>query len=126
MLMAVKQEIDFHRVLPQHADIHRRLENWGRWCNGTGAASVSPMFRLYRTPARGRTEVASGPGVDSMDAKRLSRFMGVIPEKQRKALAWCYVKPVSPRKAAAELGVTMEHLDCLVHEGREHLRILGA
>lgn len=128
MLMAVRPSIDFHRVLPQHQELHGRLVNWGRWCNGTGAPSVSPMFRLYRAPARSRGAEASwsGVAVDGADAQRVARFMGMIPEKQRKALAWCYVKPVSPKRAAAELEVTLEHLACLVHEGREQLLILRA
>jgi DNA-directed RNA polymerase specialized sigma24 family protein len=128
MLMATKSAIDFHRVLPQHQAIHVRLENWGRWCNGTGAPSVSPMFRLYRAPARSRGAEASWSGtpMDGADAKRLARFMGMIPERQRKALAWCYVKPVSPKRMAQELDVTLEHLSCLVHEGREQLLILRA
>jgi DNA-directed RNA polymerase specialized sigma24 family protein len=128
MLMATKLAIDFHRVLPQHQEMHRRLENWARWCNGTGSPSVSPMFRLYRAPARSRGAEASWSScpVDGADAQRIGRFMGMIPEKQRKALGWCYVRPVSPKRAAEELGVTLEHLACLVHEAREQLIILRA
>lgn len=127
-LFMQRQSIDFHRVLPQHQAIHDRLCNWGRWCNGSSGSETSPMFRLYRAPARSRGAEASWSGapVDGMDAKRIASFMRVVPELQRKALAWSYVKPISPKRAAADLGVSLDHLACLVHEGREQLLILRA
>lgn len=128
MLMAVQSEpkIDFHPVLPQHADIHKRLENWGAWSNGGNSPSVSPMFKLYRAKGEGAEASWSTNCVDSLDAKRLARFMPMMGEKHRKALAWCYVKPVNPKRAAEEIGVSRNDLACLLHEGREKLRILGA
>jgi hypothetical protein len=35
MLMATRLTVDFHAVESKHAEIHARLENWARWCNGS-------------------------------------------------------------------------------------------
>jgi DNA-directed RNA polymerase specialized sigma24 family protein len=122
MLMATKA-IDFHYVEAKHAEIHKRLQNWAQWCNGSGAPSVSPMFRLYRSAARARGAEASWSGiaVDGADASRIARFVGQLPEPHRRALAWCYIKPVSPRRAASEIGTTLEGLALLVRDGRQML-----
>jgi hypothetical protein len=123
MLMATKNAIDFHAVEPKHADIHKRLQNWAQWCNGGGAPSVSPMFRLYRSAARARGAEASWSGiaVDGPDASRIARYVAQLPEPHRRAIQWSYVKPVSPRRAAAEIGTSLEGLALLVRDGRQML-----
>ena len=123
MLMATRMTIDFHHVEEKHAEIHKRLQNWALWCNGSGPAEVSPMFRLVRSAARARgsEHTWSGIAVDGADASRISRFVGLLPEPHRRALNWCYVKPVSPRRAAAEIGTTLEGLALLVRDARQML-----
>lgn len=123
MLMATRTNIDFHRVEPHQVEIHDRLTNWAKWCNSSGSPAVSPMFRMYRSAARARGAEHTwlGAPVDGMDAGRLARFVGQLPTEHRKALNWFYVKPVSPRKAATELGTTLDGLALLVRDGRQML-----
>ena len=123
MLMAVKVSIDFHAVEAKHAAIHARLENWARWCNGSSGGSASPMFRLYRTPARARGAEGtwSTVAVDGMDAQRIAKAVTHLPEPHRRALHWSYIKPINPRRAAAEQGTTMEGLALLVRDARQML-----
>lgn len=128
MLMAVKQSIDFHRVAPEHAEIHARLENWAKWCNGSGAPSISPMFRMYRSPARARgaEHTWAADAVNGADGARVARFVGLLPEKHRRALNWSYLKPINPRRAASEIGTTLEGLAQLVRDARQMLVNRGA
>ena len=123
MLMATKTEIDFHAVEAKHAAIHDRLLNWARWCNGSGGPSQSPMFRLFVSPARARAgEVAhfSIP-VDKSDAIRIAKAVIALPDGHRAAVQWAYVKPVSPRRAASNIGTTLTGLALLVRDGRQML-----
>lgn len=121
--MATKTNIDFHRVEEKHADIHTRLQNWAQWCNGRESGSISPMFRLYRSPARARGAESSWSGVpvNGPDAARIARYVGQLPEKHRKSLNWCYLKPVNPRRAASDLAVTLEGLALLLRDARQML-----
>lgn len=123
MLMAVKTTIDFHAVEAKHHEIHKRLMNWAQWCNGSGGPSTSPMFRLYMAPARARGAESSwaSVGVDGQDASRIARFVAQLPEPHRRALAWSYIRPINPRRAAQEQGTTLEGLALLVRDGRQML-----
>jgi hypothetical protein len=121
MLMATRTEIDFHAVDPKHAGIHERLLNWGRWCNGSGGPDTSPMFRLFVSAARARAgdvSVSTGVPVDRTDAILISKAVIALPAPHRAAVNWAYVKPVSPRRAAASIGTTLEGLALLVRDGR--------
>ena len=121
--MATKTEIDFHAVEAKHAEIHRRLENWGRWCNGSGGPTSSPMFRLFISPARVRGEILANMSVpvDKSDAVRISKAVIALPHQHRAAIQWCYVRPVSPRRAAQSIGVSLDTLAVLVRDGRQML-----
>jgi hypothetical protein len=114
------QHIDFHQVEPHQRDIDRRLLNWGKWCNGGTAPSVSPMFRLCPPPARVRGE-AKPTAVDSADACRIAKGVAILPAAHRQAINWAYVKPSSPGKACREFGITMAGLAQLLREGRQML-----
>jgi DNA-directed RNA polymerase specialized sigma24 family protein len=123
MLMATRTAIDFHAVEEKHHDIHARLQNWARWLHGSGPPSISPMFRMYRSTARARGAEhtwASNP-VDGIDAARIARYITHIPIKHRQAVNWCYVRPVNPRRAAQEIGVTPEGLLLLLRDARQML-----
>jgi DNA-directed RNA polymerase specialized sigma24 family protein len=123
MLMATRTAIDFHAVEEKHHDIHARLQNWAIWCNGSSGTATSPMFRLYRAPARARgaEHTWSSVPVDGMDAQRIAKAIGHLPEPHRRALHWSYIKPINPRRAAADQGTTLEGLALLVRDGRQML-----
>ena len=114
--------IDFHTVLPHHHDIDGRLRNWGIWCNSTKAASTAPMFRLAVATISTRREQQAQPnGIDRSDAVVIARAVTALPERHAGAINWCYVKPVSPRRAAESIGVSIEGLAQLLHDGRQML-----
>jgi DNA-directed RNA polymerase specialized sigma24 family protein len=123
-----RKDIDFHKVEEKHNDIHRRLQNWAKWCNGREATASSPMFRMYRSTARARgaEHTWALDAVDAMDAQRIAKAVAVLPHDHRKAINWAYVKPVSPRKAAAEIGCTLEGLALFLRDGRQMLVNRGA
>jgi hypothetical protein len=122
MLMRVK-DIDFHAVEEKHAEIHKRLTNWARWCNGSGAPAMSPMFRLYIAPARARGDygAASGLPVDTSDAIKIAKAVVALPAPHRAAVNWSYIKPISPRRAAQAIGTSLEGLALYLRDGRQML-----
>jgi DNA-directed RNA polymerase specialized sigma24 family protein len=122
MLMKT-QMVDFHAVEPHQREIDRRLHNWARWCNGTSVGLTSPMFRMAPPPPRVRGDLAyaSAGAVDRMDAQRIAKAVAALPAQHRASINWCYVKPVSPRRACQAIGVSMEELDRLVRDGRQML-----
>jgi hypothetical protein len=112
--------IDFNVIKPEHEDIHQRLENWGKWCKGSTHGNVHPMFRQYRngyfeaSPARSTS--------DTVDAVAIQKAMKDIPEPQRIAIQWFYVKPGSPNKVCFALGVNKRDLLELIHQGRTMMK----
>lgn len=116
----MKQQIDFHQVEAHQRDIDRRLLNWGKWCNGSGAPSVSPMFRLCPPPPRVRGDEKPS-SVDSADACKISKGVSALSEPHRAAVNWAYVKPTTPSKACRSLGTTMAGLALLLRDGRQML-----
>ena len=119
----MRDAIDFHAVEEKHYAIHDRLMNWARWCNGTGAPSESPMFRLYRSSARAKADymASSGISVDQSDAARIAKAVIALPDVHRSAINWNYVKPVSPARACRAIGTSMTGLALLVRDGRQML-----
>lgn len=124
----MRDAIDFHAVDEKHFAIHDRLMNWARWCNGTGAPSESPMFRLYRSSARAKADymATTGIAVDQRDAARIAKAVIALPAGHRSAINWNYVKPVSPARACRAIGTSMEGLMRLVCDGRQMLVNRGA
>lgn len=117
-----REEPDFHRVEEKHHAIHARLQNWAVWCDGRMAPAVSPMFQMVRSSqARGAEASWSAIAVDGLDAQRIAKAVASLPEPHRRALHWCYIKPVNARKAAREQGTTLEGLSLLVRDGRQML-----
>lgn len=122
MLMKTK-EIDFHAVEEKHGEIHERLLNWARWCNGSASPAVGPMFRMCQGSARARGDygAATGIPVDRYDAMRIGKAVIALPGPHRAAINWSYVKPVSPRRAAQSIGTSLEGLALYVRDGRQML-----
>lgn len=128
MLMKTRQEPDFHYVEEKHTGIHERLCNWAKWCRGSWTPSISPMFLMCRSPARARGAEHTWTTVsaDGLDAQRIAKAVGHLPEPHRRALHWSYIKPVNPKRAAAEQGTTLEGLALLVRDARTMLVNRGA
>ena len=117
------EHIDFHLVPAHQLAVDARLRNWGVWCNSKAVASSSPMFRLAAPTLNARREIHAygGNTVDRADALKIARAVAALPEKHAAALNWCYVKPVSPRRACESIGATMAGLAQLLVDGRQML-----
>ena len=128
MLMAIKTTIDFHAVEAKHHEIDARLKNWATWCRGSFVPSVSPMFRMVRSAARARGAESSWAtsAVDGLDAQRIAKAVTHLPEPHRRALHWCYIKPINPRRAAQEQGTTLDGLASVLRDARQMLLNRGA
>ena len=119
MLMKVKP-IDFHVVEPHQEEMHKRLENWARWCRSTGGGSSAlPMFKLYR-PDNYEREY-SGAAPDGTDAQRIMKGVFALPIKHRAGLNWFYLRPSNPKEVCKKLGVSFEGLVELVNDARTML-----
>jgi hypothetical protein len=117
-----KKPPDFHAVEANHREIDGRLRNWALWCTGSNVPMTSPMFRMTPPPPRVRGDLAySCNNVDRMDAANVAKAVAALPAPHRTALNWCYIKPVSPKKACQALGTTMEGLALFVRQGRQML-----
>jgi len=119
----MKDGIDFNVIKPEHEAIHDRLLNWARWCKGSNSGNVHPMFRQYRNGYFEATPAASYS--DTVDAVAIQKAMKDIPEPQRIAIQWFYVKPGSPTKVCFALGVNKRDMLELIHQGRTMMKNLS-
>lgn len=117
------KSIDFHVVEEHQRVIDARLRNWGRWCNGSTAPMTSPMFRMTPPPPRVRGDLAyqAADSVDRMDAQKVAKAVAALPSSHRAAVNWCYVKPVSPKRACQAIGTSMDGLAQYLRDGRQML-----
>ena len=122
----MRVKVDFHVVEEGHRAIDGRLRNWAVWCNGSMGGEVHPMWRLYRAPPSRSDAVSAGSAVDRIDAARIAKAVAALPDRHRRALNWCYVRPCAPRRAAQALAVSLEGLALLVRDGRQMLINRGA
>jgi hypothetical protein len=114
--------IDFHAVEEHQREIDARLINWGRWCNGSTALGVCPMFRMVPPPPRVRGDLSlTSDSVDGADAALIAKAVVALPSSHRAAVNWAYVKPVNPRKACVAMGTNMAGLAQLLRDGRQML-----
>lgn len=112
--------IDLHIVPDHQLAMHERLQNWARWCRGKPASAVAPMFRGYRSSDVWAAPEVGTP-VDKLDASKIASAVAALPETHRAATGWHYVHPVSPGRAARELGLTIAALGQAVIDARQCL-----
>ena len=117
-----REQVDFVAVPEHQMPMHIRLDNWGRWCHGSGHAQMSPMFRMYRsTEVFADGLVSGGACVDIPDAALIAKGVVALPEEHRHALSWYYVNQGSPARACRVIGCGMAHLSRLVIDARQML-----
>lgn len=130
---AVREDVDFSKVAPEHIEIDERLLNWGRWSHGASGegarTDTSPMFRLHRSDTwekwnKRREYGADSISIDKHDALNI-HFAIVHPTfdpRCREALQWAYQRPhEGPTRTADKLGVSLLLLHQLVVDGRQAL-----
>lgn len=119
----ISRYVDFGAIPPHQLDMHVRLQNWGRACNGRAGDSTAPMFRLFRgsqtmTPSYG---LGTAVPVDRIDAARIGRGVYGLPEPHRIAVQWAYVQRTSVMRGRKLLACTAEALAIYVMHGRQML-----
>ena len=108
--------VDFSHVPSNQTEIHDRLENWAKWCRGSGSRNVHPMFRQYRD---NYWEAQPAPTyLNTIDATEIQKTMAHIPERNRMAVQWCYIAKSNPTRMCMALGVSKQGLLELVTDGR--------
>lgn len=117
-----RDAIDFFAIRAGHEAVHERLVNWALWARGgRGGSGVLPMFQHYRPD--GYHELAVAIPIDTLDATALQKLMVLLPEKNRWAIQWSYVKPwIHAQKVCRVLAVSRDGLCELVHDGRSILK----
>jgi hypothetical protein len=117
-----RDAIDLVLVRPHHEAIHRRLDNWARWCKGTsGGGAVHPMFKEYRNAYD--EPVIAGVPCDTLDAIAVQKCFTQLPEKQRWVLMWWYCRPFIPvMRVRQALGLTTPALYEMVHDSRTMMK----
>jgi DNA-directed RNA polymerase specialized sigma24 family protein len=126
--MLMRVYIDFNAIPPEHAEIDRRLRNWARWLRPAESPAIAPGFDLYRSPARARgaEHTWATEATDGGDAARVNSVVQTLPQDRRAALSWAYCRPVNPKAAAREIGVSLEVLAWLLRDARQRLLDQGA
>lgn len=115
--------VDFARVKPEHAEIHRRLENWARWLRPGQIRAVCPYLRLYRPTAQEREPyiVEARAPTSAADAMLIQRAIQDLPQDKRIAISWCYYSHRAPHRQARQMGLSITELYALVTDSREML-----
>lgn len=104
-------EVDHPELVipPEHASIHEKLQNWGRWCNSRGLhqQKVYSLEGNYRAPrgAEMEWESATPPPApmgkpDDLEALELNLIYRLIPQEPfnyRKGLKLVYVERIPVR-----------------------------
>ena len=119
----MRDECDFSRVAPRHAEVDRRLALWGRWIiDRPKPWRTSPMFRQYRSHAwqwhMPEIHVQATPGENMQTEKAVC----ALPEKHAYAIRWAYMAPWVPvSMVRRELGVTRQGLADLINNSLDML-----
>lgn len=124
--MTQSRTIDFSRVMPEHAEIDRRLENWARWVivnppNWTTGSA--PMFKQYQSPPSVRRDRETVVPINPLDAWEVEQAISSMKDPYRTALRWAYVFKRGPRLVAASLGCSKVQLQVFLHAARGIVQI---
>lgn len=120
--------VDFSIVPERHQEMHARLENWGRSCNGGQSSDMSPMFRQFVAAKHwdgAYCQQVKEP-CDRADALKVGRAVLGLPEPHRIAMHWYYVQRTSVMQGRRMLRCTAEALSVYVTDARQMLVNRGA
>lgn len=122
----IRTAVDFNAVPEHQQAMDKRLQNWARWANGRAKPPCAPMFRLYKPSDARRKDVDDiPPPVDTLDAQRVQKGVSALPTPHRLSLSWCYITRTNPRRAAQNVGESLEGLARLIQDGRQMLMNRG-
>jgi hypothetical protein len=114
--------VDFFAVEHAHRKIDERLRNWAFWAHSPMYGRVQPMFRYYRSDEHWEGQEPKFK-VDAIDAQRIQKGVGALPEPHRKAIGWAYITKSNPRAAIKRmnLGVSVQGLALYIKDARQML-----
>lgn len=113
-------DIDFNAVPFRQEHIHERLVNWARWVRPRRSSWVHPMWRGFKASEVWAETRVSVP-LDPLDAQAVEKAVSGLPDAHRFSVRWCYVYGGNPRRAAREVGETLEGLAALISAARAML-----
>lgn len=112
--------IDFNAVPYKQEAIHSRLVNWARWVRPRRSSWVHPMWRGFK-PSEVWAGTAVSIPINTLDAQAVEKAISGLPDAHRFSVRWCYVYGGNPRRAAREVGETLEGLAALISAARAML-----
>ena len=115
-----KPPIDFNGCSIAHEPIDLRLKNWARWVKPRASSWVHPMWKGFQSSDTISGHAVSVP-LNPLDAQAVEKGVSALPDAHKFAIRWCYVYSGNPRKAAQEVGETLEGLSGLIVNGRQML-----
>ncbi len=121
MVSRPKLAIDFEYVEPHQRDIDGDLRNWALDQRNGIRQNVAAGFSQYQSPPGVRRERGSPISVDHGAAVMLNKEIIKLPERNRLALHWCYVKKSSPKTGCKTCGTTAQGLYQLIRDARQML-----
>lgn len=115
---------DYSRVPDNCKEIDAMLVNWAKWVMVKPQAwRTHPMFAQYRSKSwQWEMPVVVIP-VDGIEAMRVEKAVGALPEKVRDVIRWAYVFTHIPDNIIRRnLGLTRESLLICLNNGRNMLK----
>lgn len=118
----MQKYVDFHVIDPLHSKVHERLLNWARWVKVRPDLGwkMAPFWRLIKKERVGE-ELAIRETCDILDAEMVEKAIRILPEPNRTAIRWWYVKADNPKKAAQALGLSLSGLSDIISQTRSLL-----
>lgn len=108
--------------------IAAQLENWARWLQPRQRFEVSPMFRMFRSTARARTDYGAAtpmPAVEAGAAQAVERAVAALHAQSPThagVLRWYYVGQTRGLGGfARRVGVRITELSGLLRDARKRL-----
>lgn len=81
---------------------------------------MAPFWKLIKKE-RAREELAIRETCDILDAEMVEKVIRALPEPNRTAIRWWYVKADNPKKAAQALGLSLSGLSDIISQTRSLL-----
>jgi len=123
LLKRAERIVDFAHVPESQIDIHERLQCWARWVSvRINGWQTHPMWRNCKSSRQWDIEPHISQTPDILDALAIERAVSSMPDKQRDALRWYYVKRSDAMGMCRFLGLSKQGLADCVFNGRTMLR----
>lgn len=79
------------------------------------------MFKQAISAARAREDVSTAPPVNELDAQAIQTAYVALQDRERRAIAWCYVTREAVTGAMRQCGTDKRGLLELINQAREKI-----